>query len=1034
MQLIPLRHVRTFAAFFGLVCVLWLSACGGDPTPAENRAPVAAIQFTPPQANAPVSVQFSGATSNDSDGRIVSYIWDFGDGSQGSGVSQSHVYASAGRYSVTLTVTDDVGASHTESTNVTIAGNRAPVAVILTSAQRGEVPFNVEFRGDSSYDLDGRVVSYLWNFGQGATATDPVVQRTYNQPGDYNVSLTITDSGGLTATQNLTVTALATTASFSIGGVISSLPHTDVDGDVNDPFAPYFDNNGHTPANVQPIANPVLLNGYATYSQTGRAQDTFGFEADQHDIYSVNLLAGDYVSMQVVDFNSGDLDLFLIDGNTSDVVAMSEGTGEFESLQVPRPGHYFVMINAASRASRYLLRVGRTSFVSGPAASGQSADFAPDQAVLKRRESLTLGMGTVERAQLRLSHQQTKRVALAHLNPVNPQTQSMLNLSAVPVGFESWLGQRNPDAAGKLRTLKAIKKLRQQPDIDFAEPNYRVRTLLTPTDPAYVFQWHYPAISLPQAWNITTGSADVRVAVIDTGVYLAHPDLQGQLVDGYDFVSSPSTSNDGDGLDPDPSDPGDSIHVGSSSWHGTHVTGTLVAHMNNREGGTGVAPGVRVMPIRALGRGGGLAYDVLQAVRYAAGMENDSGVLPERSADIINQSLGGAGYSQYAQDLYNSVRAKGILLIASAGNENTDEPMYPASYAGVVSVAATDVRGARAPYSNRGTFVDVAAPGGVMSEDRNNDGYSDGILSTSVAESESGLEKSYVYYQGTSMAAPHVAGIAALMKSVHPQMTPEEFESLLVSGAITQDKGAVGRDNDYGYGLINAYSAVEAARALAQGGTTSAVIADTNLVVFDQDLSEQELQLRALGSGAIRVTGSSVTESWLSVRPVNVNAQGLGTYRIAVARGNLPDGVYRGFVEFTTDQGATVRVQVNMRVGEFVAVGNAGYLYVLLIDAELGSTLGVVESAPVEGQYTYRFDNVPLGDYYLAAGSDINNDGLVCETGESCGFYPSIGDLVELRVDANKTNLNFPAGLHTGLDLTNSSQRREGLSRVLFEY
>lgn len=1034
MKLTKTPHLRIGTALFAAICALWLSACGGANKSAENRAPVASIQFTPPSVNAPVSVQFSGAGSTDADGRIVSYTWDFGDGSQGTGINLNHVYASAGRYSVTLTVTDDQGALHTATATVTVAGNRSPVAVILASASRGEVPFNVEFRGDSSYDLDGRVVSYAWNFGAGLTATGPIVQRVFDQPGDYTIRLTVTDSGGLTATQSLTVTALEKAARFSIGGVISSLPHTDVDGDVNDPFANYFDNNGHTPANIQPIANPLLLNGFATSGPTGRVQDTFGFEEDLHDIYSVDLQEGDFVSMQVVDFDTGDLDLFLLDAAAANVVAMSEGTGEFESLQARAAGRYFIMVNAVSRSSRYLLRVGRTSFVSGAAATGQSADFAPDQAILKRREGLSLGMGTIERAQLRLSHQQTKRVALAYLNPVNPQTQSVLSLAAAPVGFESWLGQRNPDAAAKLRTLKAIKKLRQQPDIDFAEPNYRVRTLLTPSDPAYVFQWHYPAISLPQAWNITTGNAEVRVAVVDTGVYLAHPDLQGQLVDGYDFVSTAATSNDGDGLDSDPTDPGDSIHVGSSSWHGTHVAGTVVARMNNGEGGTGVAPGVGVMPIRALGRGGGLAYDVLQAVRYAAGMENDSGVLPERPADIINLSLGGAGYSQYAQDLYRSVRAKGILLIASAGNENTDEPMYPASYAGVISVAATDFRGARAPYSNRGAFIDVAAPGGLLSDDANNDGYSDGILSTSVAETERGQEKSYVYYQGTSMAAPHVSGVAALMKSVHPQMTPEEFESLLVSGTITQDKGSVGRDNDFGYGLINAYTAVEAARALAQGGTTSAVIADTNVLVFDHDLNEQQLQLQKLGNGAIRVLGATATEPWLSVSPINVNAQGIGSYRIVVARGDLSDGVYRGFIEFATDQGSTVKVQVNMRVGEFVAVGNAGYLYVLLIDADLGSTLGVVESAPVEGQYTYKFDNVPIGNYYIAAGSDINNDGLVCETGESCGFYPSIGDLLILRVDENKTNLDFPAGLHTGLDLANSSQRREGLSRVLFEY
>src|SRR5690606_27791689 len=117
----------------------------------------------------------------------------------------------------------------------------------------------------------------------------------------------------------------------------------------------------------------------------------------------------------------------------------------------------------------------------------------------------------------------------------------------------------------------------------------RLRSMLTPTDPAYIYQWHYGAINLPQAWNITTGSPEVIVAVVDSGVFSSHPDLQGQLVPGYDFVSNTNASNDGDGIDADPTDPGDSIYVGSSSWHGTHVIGTVVAAMNNNEGGVGVA-------------------------------------------------------------------------------------------------------------------------------------------------------------------------------------------------------------------------------------------------------------------------------------------------------------------------------------------------------------------------------------------------------------------------------------------------------------
>src|SRR5690606_2615469 len=280
---------------------------------------------------------------------------------------------------------------------------------------------------------------------------------------------------GLTAESTVTVTALTPGARFRISGVITAMPYTDVDGDVNDPFAEYFDNNGHTSANIQPISNPVLLNGFATVTQTGGLSDAFAFEVDLHDIYSVDLKEGDYVSMRVVDFSQGDLDLILIDGNTFDVAASSQSSGEFESVRAPTAGRYIVMINAVSRSSRYLLKVGATSFVSGPAAVGQQADFEPNQAVFKRRDGFIRSLSAIEQAQMKVSHSNDKPAALAYLNTLNPQTQTVLQMSAAATGFEHLLAQKNSKARDKLQTLKAIKRLRQQPDIEYAEPNFRVK-------------------------------------------------------------------------------------------------------------------------------------------------------------------------------------------------------------------------------------------------------------------------------------------------------------------------------------------------------------------------------------------------------------------------------------------------------------------------------------------------------------------------------------------------------------------------------
>ena len=287
-------------------------------------------------------------------------------------------------------------------------------------------------------------------------------------------------------------------------------------------------------------------------------------------------------------------------------------------------------------------------------------------------------------------------------------------------------------------------------------------------------QWHYPLINLPEAWDTTVGNADVLVAVIDTGILFNHPDLAGQLVSGYDFVRNPDEALDGDGIDPDPSDPGSSSRGGSESFHGTHVSGTVAARSDNFQGVAGSAFGARVMPLRALGAGGtGTSYDIGQAVRFAAGLPNDSGTVPDAPADIINLSLGGAPFDQSTQNLYNEVRAAGVIVVAAAGNNASSMPLYPASYNNVISVSAVDAQRRLAAYSNFGSAVDLSAPGGDRGVDLNGDGFPDGILSTS-AEIQSDNTFNYVYsfLDGTSFAAPHVSGVLALMKSVNPDLTP----------------------------------------------------------------------------------------------------------------------------------------------------------------------------------------------------------------------------------------------------------------------
>ncbi|MFC4161120.1 S8 family peptidase [Chitinimonas lacunae] len=329
--------------------------------------------------------------------------------------------------------------------------------------------------------------------------------------------------------------------------------------------------------------------------------------------------------------------------------------------------------------------------------------------------------------------------------------------------------------------------------IEFAEPDRIMRAMFIPNDTNFNQQWDFTdpvgGMNLPAAWDISTGSG-VKVAVLDTG-YRPHIDLAGNIVGGYDFIGDTFVSNDGDGRDADASDPGDAIKAGecgdgypeedqTSSWHGTHVAGTIGAVSNNGRGVAGVAFNAKVVPVRVLGKCGGYTSDIADAIIWAAGGSVAGVPANANPARVINMSLGGGGACDTTtQNAINSARSRGAVVVVAAGNESQDASnSSPANCQGVVTVAATSRAGSRASYSNYGTIVDVAAPGGEM---RN--GQAEGILSTLNSGSTSPGSDVYAYYQGTSMATPHVAGVVALMLAKEPGLTPDQVESKLKSTA-----------------------------------------------------------------------------------------------------------------------------------------------------------------------------------------------------------------------------------------------------------
>jgi serine protease len=345
------------------------------------------------------------------------------------------------------------------------------------------------------------------------------------------------------------------------------------------------------------------------------------------------------------------------------------------------------------------------------------------------------------------------------------------------------------------------------------EPDGRMVAQQLPNDPMFAQQWHYhePAggINLPAAWDITTGSAAVAIAVIDSGVR-PHPELVGRLLQGYDFIGDIGMANDGDSRDADASDPGDyGCNNSNSSWHGTHVAGTLGAASNNSSGVAGVNWVSRLLPVRVIGRCGGYTSDIIDGLRWAAGMDIQNVPKNTTPARVANLSIGGAnnGCSAAFQSAIDDVTARGTVVVVAAGNNNADVAAYdPANCNGVIAVAATSRNGGRAGYSNYGSKIAIAAPGG--------DG-SGGILSTLNAGLNTPGADSYANFQGTSMATPHVAGTVSLMLSVNPALTPAQVRQMLQSSARAFP-GGTGNDCNRsicGAGIVDAGAAVAAARA-----------------------------------------------------------------------------------------------------------------------------------------------------------------------------------------------------------------------------
>ena len=833
---------------------------------------------------------------------------------------------------------------------------------------------------------------------------------------------------------------------FEISGKINAARSSLVDSDINDITTTPVDNNAVSTA--QALFTPVTLGGFSTRPGAG-AEGAVSAKGDISDFYKLSIPANGFIELRTADFESADLDIYAYAENCTDSTCFSRDCGRegpaqgsiAQSLQVAEtdklinsgeePIPIFIEVCAVTGASNYTISVGastQTSSISTDEA------FVPGEFVVEftteaeSRQSSRSGNRFATFSNLQQIAGDTSRVTLFGFSDDHEMTLKSQAVDKRMTEKRARIARDYPNLLSKWDSIQTIYTLRNNPDIQRAMPNYILHQQINPSDAYYGLQWHFPVINLPDAWDVTTGDRSVVVAVIDGG-FVDHPDYRDNLISGYDFVNDPERSYDGDGIDSDPFDRtrGNLRNGDSSTFHGTHVMGTVGASSNDNRNASvaGVAWTTSLMPLRACGSKGCTVYDTLQSVRYAAGLENDSGTVPDKRADVINLSLGGPNSAEAEQILFNEVREAGVIVVASSGNENVNELRYPASYNHVISVSAVDILKKRTSYSNFGAAIDVAAPGGdVETADADGNGAPDVVVSTDADDSEGSIVPTFKFQQGTSMAAPHVAGVIALMKSVKPTLTPQEFDQLLSSGRITDDLGDPGWDEEYGYGLINAFKAVTAVEGEA-----------VNVPVLN--VQPRSLNLGESGEGVLQISnggGGKISDvsvlpvsenNRLSVNPLNTVVGGLGEYEIIADTSNLEEGTFKQDIRVDSSAGQ-VTVPVYFRAPHNFTP-DVGTQYLLLIDLDKGEIFTQLRATVTgDGEYPFRFSGIPEGRYILLVGSDLDNDNFICDKGESCGGYPGLESQDGFQLSSNLNNISILSDFQVELTTNELSSETAG--------
>jgi len=622
-----------------------------------------------------------------------------------------------------------------------LSPNSKEIEVNLLAESKAQV-FNVQFSVRFSQSTP---TNLSWDFGDGYHAQGKTLQHKYASPGVYLASLEYSEQGQIIH-EEIKVEIPGDNRQLHIG---AQQPFT-IDSDHNDPNLPFIRNDKI----AQKIVPPITLSGFLiekNICQGGRLCQ----QGDLLDNYQFKLDYSDEITLQIL---NGTLDIELTREDGSLVAHYAQ---QSSSLTIPTQslgnGQFQLSLSLGKTQSsaRYLLSINKIM-------------------------------------QQEYSNYQPGKLIVTWQNQVQPE---LVDIS------DKRLHQLPRDNLLNARDLFSRKSNVRSVSLNYYRQALDVSSQMTS------WQWPLSFQNIDKLWQPlqSRGQApgdNITVAVLDTGIYSQHPNLQGlKRHSGFDFVSDPVNGGDGDGWDGDPEDPGGN----QGSFHGTHITGIIAAPPPQYDFGTpwvqGLAWGVDIMPLRVLGLNGGTSYDMIQALRYAAGLDNQSGQLPVKPADIINLSLGGSQFSAAEQATLDAVIDSGVIVVAAAGNQSRSQINFPAGYQNVIAVGALTQQGDMASYSNHGPYLDLMAPGGECLEIMCTKGiYGLGAQKTSLGHE---LKPNWHHLAGTSMASAHVSAMLAILRSHLPALDGHELHSLLSQQSINSNMGETGFSQKTGWGSLD---------------------------------------------------------------------------------------------------------------------------------------------------------------------------------------------------------------------------------------